>query len=386
MGLDLARKIRFIHTSDVHLDTSFAGSGLPSRIGHRKREAIRGTFRRILDDAKRESVDFILIAGDLFEHDRITPDTTAFLIQQFDNLRPIRVFIAPGNHDPYLAGSPYCEESWPENVHIFREEKFRAVELPDLGVRITGFGFNRTHLAEHHFRWLDSLPADAVNIVVSHGSDLGRVPEGKSKHGPLTIDEIAGKNIHYCALGHYHQLRPLENPIDATQVWYCGIPEGRGWRETGPCSYLLGEVEKGEVRIQAIECGQYPFETLVIECDGFSTREQIIDAILQHRGSKVTPRVILRVRLTGTLDPRVDLSTAEMEERLADAVLHVQWEDRTLPALDFEALAQERTLCGNFVRALNARLAGASAQEREVLERARLYGVQALLGREVRPR
>jgi hypothetical protein len=75
-----------------------------------------------------------------------------------------------------------------------------------------------------------------------------------------------------------------------------------------------------------------------------------------------------------------------MEERLADAVLHVQWEDRTLPALDFEALAQERTLCGNFVRALNARLAGASAQEREVLERARLYGVQALLGREVRPR
>ena len=149
---------------------------------------------------------------------------------------------------------------------------------------------------------------------------------------------------------------------------------------------MLGEVEKGEVRIQAIECGQYPFETLVIECDGFSTREQIIDAILQHRGSKVTPRVILRVRLTGTLDPRVDLSTAEMEERLADAVLHVQWEDRTLPALDFEALAQERTLCGNFVRALNARLAGASAQEREVLERARLYGVQALLGREVRPR
>jgi len=151
VGLDLARKIRFIHTSDVHLDTSFAGSGLPSKIGHRKREAIRGTFRRILDDAKRESVDFILIAGDLFEHDRITPDTTAFLNQQFDNLRPIRVFIAPGNHDPYLAGSPYCQESWPENVHIFREEKFRAVELPDLGVRITIFGFNRTHLAEHHF-------------------------------------------------------------------------------------------------------------------------------------------------------------------------------------------------------------------------------------------
>ena len=46
--------IRFIHTSDIHLDTSFTGAGFPSRLGARKREAIRGTFRRILEDARRQ--------------------------------------------------------------------------------------------------------------------------------------------------------------------------------------------------------------------------------------------------------------------------------------------------------------------------------------------
>src|SRR5206468_4023212 len=148
-----------------------------------------------IEDAKRETVDFVLIAGDLFEHDRITPDTVQFLKQQFESLGGIRVFISPGNHDPYLRGSPYHDEAWPANVHIFRSEEFRSVELPDLGARVVGFGFNRTQLEEHHFARLDRLADDAVNIVVSHGSDLGRVPEGKAKHGPLSIEEVAGNNI-----------------------------------------------------------------------------------------------------------------------------------------------------------------------------------------------
>jgi hypothetical protein len=67
-------------------------------------------------------------------------------------------------------------------------------------------------------------------------------------------------------------------------------------------------------------------------------------------------------------------------------VLHITWEDRISPALDFDALAGERTLSGYFVRSMNQRIAAAPAEERPVLERARLYGVQALLGREVRVR
>jgi len=378
------KAVRFIHTSDVHLDTSFSGAGFSSRLGGRKREAIRATFRRILEDARRLGVDLVLIAGDLFEHDRITPDTIEFLKQQFEGLGNIPVFISPGNHDPYLHGSPYCEESWPDNVHIFCEEEFRSVPMADIGVRVTGFAFNRTQVEERIFLRLPPLPRDTCNLVLSHGSDLSCVPKGKAKHGPFTIEEIAGKNVHYLALGHYHQQRLVADTPDGTQAWYSGIPEGRMWDEEGPCAYLLGEITSGGIRVESRACNQYPFCTLDLECDGFSSREQILDAILEQRGKLFGPQTILRVRLQGALDTKLDLSFAEMEERLSDEVLHIAWDNQTYPALDYDGIARERTLRGRFVKVLNERITAAGEEERRILERARLYGVQALLGREVR--
>jgi exonuclease SbcD len=379
--------IRFIHTSDLHLDTSFSGAGLPSRLGDRKREAIRGTLRRILEDARRQAVDLMLIAGDLFEHDLVTQDTIEFLKQQFEAASPIRIFIAPGNHDPFLSDSPYCTQRWPGNVHIFQEEEFRSVAWPEKGLRVTGFGFTRTQLQDPIFQKLAVQPGDARNLVVAHGSDISGIPAGKAAHGPFRIDEIAGKNVMYCALGHYHQQRPVTNPIDAAQVWYSGIPEGRAWDEEGARGYLLGEIDdNGLLTLTPCLSSQYPFATICLDCEGFATREQIVDAILRHRGSDFDSKTILRVRLEGSVDPRLDLSLTELAERLEGETLHLIWDNRLLPALDFETLAHDRTLCGYFVRSMTQQISTAQEADRPMLERARLYGVQALLGREVRPR
>jgi exonuclease SbcD len=383
---------RFIHTSDIHLDTSFAGAGFPSRLGDRKREAIRGTFRRIIEDACRDHVDLVLISGDLFESEHSTPDTVEFVRQQFVKAQPVRIFIAPGNHDPFIAGSPFKEEAWPDNVHFFDREEFQSVELPDLGVRVTGFGFERHLLEDRIFEKLAVLPDDCFNIVMAHGSDIGRVPAGKSTHGPLTVDEIAGKNVQYCALGHYHQQHRLPNAVDNTEIWYSGIPEGRGWDESGPRGYLFGEFTDGALKVENRPCGQYILNTLVVDCDSFTTREQILDAILSHRRVLFDSGTILRIRLEGALDPALDLSLAELDERLAEEILHIQWDDRTYPAWDFESIAREQTLRGRFVHAVNQRIDAlpdsdtAVSEEKICLERARLYGVQALSSYKVRLR
>jgi len=377
---------RFIHTSDIHLDTSFSGSGFPSRLGDRKREAIRGTFRRIVEDACSQNAELVLIAGDLFESERVTPDTVEFLKQQFEVLQPVRVFIAPGNHDPFIPGSPYKEESWPDNVHIFNTEEFQSVEIPCLGICVTGFGFEHTHLEDRIFRKLPVLSNEYFNIVLSHGSNIGRIPTGKSKHGPFAIEDITGKNVHYCALGHYHQQHQLPNPIDETSVWYSGIPEGRGWDETGPCGYLFGEFEDGNLSVENRVCNQYTLNTLVVDCDSFSTREQVLDAVLSQRKILFDSSTILRVQLAGALDSRLDLSLSELDERLAGEALYIQWDDQTYPALDFDSLATEKTLRGRFVRNVNERIDAALDEEKVRLERARLYGIQALSGYDVRLR
>lgn len=174
--------------------------------------------------------------------------------------------------------------------------------------------------------------------------------------------------------------------MDSAQIWYSGIPEGRGWDEEGPCGYISGEIIDGELKVESRVCNQYALSSLTVDCDSFSTREQILDAILQHRGSLFGSKTILKIRLAGSVDPKLDLSIPELEERLAGEALYIQWLDQTRPALDFESIAQEKTLRGRFVRILNERISAAAQEEREMLERARLYGVQALSGREVRLR
>jgi DNA repair protein SbcD/Mre11 len=378
--------VRFIHTSDIHLDTSFSASGFPPSIGHRKREAIRSTLRKILDDAIDLRVDLVLIAGDLFEHDRVTPDTVEFLKQQFSRVGHARIFIAPGNHDPFIQGSPYREESWPANVHIFREEKFQSIELPGLGVRITGFAFNRTQVPDPLFRDLAPLPEGLFNLVLAHGSNAGNVPQGKIRHAPFAASDLAGKNVGYCALGHYHLQQRIDCDGDPAAIWYSGIPEGRSWGEEGKCSYLIGSIENGGLTVESRACSQYPLHTITVSCDEFFTREQLLDAIRQVAAPVLSPETILRIRLEGSPDPGFDPSPGELSERLAGSALYIQWEDDTQPALDFESLGRESTLCGRFVQTMNERIVAADPGDAHDLKLARLYGTQALLGREVRLR
>lgn len=72
----------------------------------------------------------------------------------------------PGNHDALLPGSPYLENGWPENVHIFRTAEPERVSLPEFDVY--GAGFLRAEMPA----MLDGFRAadpSRLNILVLHG-------------------------------------------------------------------------------------------------------------------------------------------------------------------------------------------------------------------------
>ena len=64
--------IKILHTGDLHLGMSFARSKLPAEIGRIRRQELWETFDRIIDTAKAEEVDLMLIAGDMFEYNYCT--------------------------------------------------------------------------------------------------------------------------------------------------------------------------------------------------------------------------------------------------------------------------------------------------------------------------
>ena len=98
--------VRILHFADLHLDRSFAGLSVAPSEAAKRREELRAALRRIVDLAIELNVDALTAGGDLYEHDRAGADTATSSRANSSVSPQGRVFIAPGNHDPYIARQP----------------------------------------------------------------------------------------------------------------------------------------------------------------------------------------------------------------------------------------------------------------------------------------
>ncbi|MBW1866832.1 MAG: DNA repair exonuclease, partial [Deltaproteobacteria bacterium] len=112
--------MKFIHTADIHLDSPLhrleAYEGAPV---DEIRQASRRAFENLIELAVNESVNFVLIAGDLFDGDWKDYNTGLYFIRQVRRLYDagIHVFIVSGNHD--AAGQVTKTLPYPGNTHVF---------------------------------------------------------------------------------------------------------------------------------------------------------------------------------------------------------------------------------------------------------------------------
>ena len=134
--------IKFIHTADIHLDSPLhrleAYEGAPVE---EIRQASRRAFENLVELAVAENVDFVLVAGDLFDGDWKDYNTGLYFIKQIHRLKKadIDVFIVSGNHD--AAGRMTRALPYPENVHVFSHKKPETQTLDTLKVAIHGQRF-----------------------------------------------------------------------------------------------------------------------------------------------------------------------------------------------------------------------------------------------------
>ena len=126
--------VKLLHAADLHLDSAF--SALPPEKAAQRRAEQRLVLERLT--ALSEGCAAVLLAGDLFDSARVYRDTLEALRAALAACR-CPVFIAPGNHDALLPGSPYLENGWPENVHIFRTAEPERISLPELDIYGAGF-------------------------------------------------------------------------------------------------------------------------------------------------------------------------------------------------------------------------------------------------------
>lgn len=361
---------KIIHAADFHLDSAFGG--LPTEKARERRRESRELIDRLARLAMEEKAEVLLLAGDLFDGERVFPETLERLGEALASL-PCPVFIAPGNHDPYTAISPYALRHWPENVHIFRREELEAVHLPDLDCVVHGAAFTSRAKAEQVLAGFCAPQDGRTHLLCLHG-DVG-VPG--STYGPVLREQLAASGLHYAALGHIHQYSGVQR--DGGTCWaYPGCPEGRGFDELGDKGVLAGTADREGVSLRFVPLCRRRYRVLEADVTGASPREAL-EAVIPETADQD----ICRIVFTGEADERgVDLPALEGAYR--DRFYALELRDKTRPARSLWARAGEDSLRGLFLQEMKGRYdAAPSAEAREEITLAVRFGLAALDGRDI---
>ncbi len=376
--------MRLIHTGDIHLDLSYADSALAPGFGHRRRQGLRDVFDAIIDRARQWPADAVLVAGDLFEQDRITRETVAFLRAAFERLAPVPVFIAPGNCDPFVASSPYATEPWPRNVYIFDRPAWSSHQLRDVPLTVHGFAFDGPEPSANPFGTL-TVPRDGrVHVALAHASELAHLPADKAAHCPFYAQDAATPGLHYLALGHVHRVTRIGGDY-ATVMYYAGAPEGHSHHETGPRHYLEVEIALEDnaapgVHVRPVPSSRCIWESHTVDCTAMESGDDLNAALQTVLEDPERPQV-LRVVFTGACGEAVRSALAIARESLSDQFEQLEVIDQTELPEDYEALAREDTSLGAFAARMNAEIRDTTDPARHtMLLRARAVGVAAYRG------
>lgn len=362
--------MRILHAADFHLDSAF--SALPAEKARQRRREIRELADRLASLVKEERVDLVLLPGDLFDSERVFPETLKRLKDALGRMQ-CPVFIAPGNHDPYVPSSPYAKEEWPDNVHIFRSETLSAVELKNMNCTVYGAAFTDQHRVSEALEGC-SVPKDGrLHLLCLHGA----VDEPGSEYGNLSRQQIAGSGFHYLALGHIHRYSGAQQYGQSTWA-YCGCPEGRGFDEPDDRGVVIADVEKGSVMLRFVPLCRRRYRVLhadVTDCTAGEAMERVMPVTAADD--------VCRVIFTGEVgEEGVDLRAIEAD--WSSRFYELQLRDETRPAEDLWHRAGEDSLRGLFLKELRRRYeAAADENERETIISAVRFGLAAIDGRDL---
>lgn len=240
----------FLHAADIHLDSPLVGleryEGAPVEY---VRGATRRAFQNLVQVALEENVDFIVIAGDLYDGDWRDSHTGLFFASQAARLREagIRIYLVRGNHD--AASQITRQMRLPDNVYDLSTKSPETKIIDDLGVAIHGQGFPTAALFDDLSKQYPPPLEGYFNIGLLHTCANGR--EGHDNYAPCDTGYLKNKGYDYWALGHVHQ-----SEIISKEPWiiFPGNIQGRHIRESGAkgCVSVVvrhGRVEQVEERI-----------------------------------------------------------------------------------------------------------------------------------------
>ncbi|WP_422745708.1 metallophosphoesterase family protein [Mycobacterium sp. WMMD1722] len=296
--------MKFIHTADWQLGMTrhFLNGEAQPRYSAARRDAVVA----VGDLAATAGAEFVVVAGDVFEHNQLAPREVSQALEAMRTVG-VPVYLLPGNHDPLDAGSVYTSplfaDECPSHVTVLDRAGVYQVR-PGLEI-VAAPWRSKAPTSDLVGDVLAGLPADGVTrVVVAHGA-VDLIDPGKDKPSLIRLDAVeaalARGAVHYVALGDKHS----RTSVGATgRVWYSGSPEVTNYDdiESDSGHALVVDIDDQEphrpVRVDAERLGRWKFVTLTRSVDD---RRDIADLDLNLDLMPDKERTVVRMGLTGSL-------------------------------------------------------------------------------------
>ena len=108
--------MKLIHCADIHLDSPMQTHMTARQAATRSAEVLR-SFVRMTQYARENGVRAVIIAGDLFDGDRVRERTVDVVLDAMQKTPEVDYLYLPGNHDE--AAGAFCDRELPKNLKLF---------------------------------------------------------------------------------------------------------------------------------------------------------------------------------------------------------------------------------------------------------------------------
>ncbi len=332
--------MKIIHTADLHLDSKI--DGIPTEKSKVRRDEIIRSFERLVDFARQNDVKVVIIAGDLFDTQKISLKTRERIFGCITNNPNVDFLYVPGNHDNVSTLSNVID--LPNNLIEFND-RWKSLEYN--GVVISGILLNSTNKNTVY----DSLSLDEnkINVVIMHGQVAGYKSNADAE--VISIPRLKGKNIDYLALGHIHSYSAGQ--IDERGCYaYAGCLDGRGFDELGEKGFVLLDCQQGRVESEFIPFSSRTLYEYTFDVSKYETFYQLSQNVMQKLQAEIDSKSLVKVILKGEHSVDFLIDTFSLSSRLNEAFFFAKVYDKTELKISLEDYQYDKSIKGEFVRSV----------------------------------
>jgi len=360
--------VRFLHTGDLQIGKPFNWAS--GRAQNKLREAREDAIGQIGDLTNEQGINFVLIAGDLFDDNTVADDIVSRTCERLSSI-PVPVYILPGNHD--FVGSPSCvyqrkpfSSRKPDHVRVLDTPEPTRMEtdedviiLPAPVRRRNERGDPTSHITSDFGR---EVASGALRIGLAHGGvDAFGAGDAASRINPDRAEEA---DLDYLALGDWHGTKQV-----GPRTWYSGTPEPNSFTQNDPGNVLMVEVESEQE--PSVEKVQTRTHRWLRKEETLRSREDVEALRRWFEAIEDPVNVLVRLELSGTLGMEATRKLEELKEHLEDVVLKVRHRGKVRPkasAEEIESIASDGYV-GDTVDTLRS-MSEAGGEKAETADRA----------------